>query len=265
MNVNKFKGIIMTIFIIGVIITFIVVCNSNVNKRSKEYKTINDIVDVALNSTGNVMVYIGGSDCNECAMQSYQMRLFLSDYDLEYYYINLDGISKSDRDDVLSKLELDKNIKFPTIAIYQNGDLIVSQSGLVGTNSMYNLFKNHNLITPNPLKLNYLTLTQYIEKVETGSFVLAVGSMKSEESIQFEEVLWQISEENNIDISFIYVSNLTKLEGELFESKLKNFDDFNVSIPSLLLVSNGNIENGLTGLFDKENYVEFLKENGIIK
>ena len=265
MTINKVKSVFLIFFMIGISIVLIFIAGSNGKKKNEEYETINNIADVALNSTGTIMVYLGGTTCEDCMIQSYQMRLFLSDYDLEYYYINLDGLSNSNTKKILSKLGLSEDINLPTIAIYEDGNLTVSQSGLVGTNSLYNLFKNHNLISDKKLKMNYLSITKYVEKIEEGTFTLAVGSMKSSESIEFEETLWEIVDEYNADFNFIYVSNLNKAEGNLFESKLENFSEYGVSIPSLLLVRNGKIENALIGLFTKEDYVEFLQENGIIE
>lgn len=265
MKINKLKKIVLALFVIGVIIILFLITNLNGKREDEEYEIINNIADLALNSNETIMVYVGGVSCEECALQSYQMKLFLKEYDLEYYYINLEGISKSDSKKILKKLNLSEDVSLPTIAIYENGKLTTSQSGLVGTNSLYNLLKNHGLIAEKPLNMNYLTITKYVEKIESGSFVLAVGSMKSKESMKFEEILWQVIDEYNIDLNFIYVSNLNKLEGELFESKLKNFNEYDVSIPTLLLVSDGKIENALIGLFEKENYVEFLRENDIIK
>lgn len=265
MTVNKVKSFCLIIFIVGISIVLVFIANSNGKKKEKEYKTINNIADVALNSIGTTMIYLGSSNCEDCLKQSYQMKLFLSDYDLEYYYINLDGISNINVKKVLSKLGLSEEIKFPTIAIYEDGDLKVSQSGLVGTNSLYNLFKKHDLISDKNLKISYLSISKYVEKIEAGTFILAVGSMKSSESIEFEEILWELADEYNVDLNFIYASNLNKREGELFESKIKNFDEYDVSIPSLLIVKDGKIENALIGLFTKEDYIEFLHENGIIE
>lgn len=265
MENNKSKKVLLIMFLIFIIVPLILVFIIKIYNENKEYKAINNIVDVVLNNTGNHMVYIGGEKCEDCSMQSYQMKLFLSEYDLGYYYISLDSVSKFHANNILEKLGLDTESVLPTIAIYNDGNIKVSQSGLVGTNSLYNLFKDNNLISEEPLKMNYLTISSYVDKVNESNVILALGSMKSEQSLLFEEYLWGISSEYNVDINFLYISNLNKLEGNLFESKLKNFNEYNLEIPSLLIVDNGVIRAASTGLKETKEYVEFLQENDIIE
>lgn len=266
MTINKVKGIVLTIFAIALVTVLIVIATANNKKSSEEYEIIDDIADVALNSTGAVMLYFGSESCEECVLQGYQMKLFLSNYGLQYYYVNLDGISKSESKEILSKLSLNEDISFPTIAIYENGELSVTQSGLTGTNSLYNTFKDYDLIEDKGLKLDYLTLIKYVEKVEGDTFALAVGSMKSQESMEFEEVLWEVADEYGTDISFIYASNLSKIEGELFESKLYNLEDYDLTIPSLLIISKNRIKNVLTDeATTKDDVVIMLKAYELIE
>ena len=264
-KLNKIKKNLMIIFVLVIIIVVVALYAIKADKEAKEYAVINDIVKVALNSEGTNMIYIGGKNCENCDMQAYQMKMFLSEYKISYYYISIDSISDSKARKVLKDLGLDTSIELPTIAIYKDGNISVSQSGLVGTNSLYNLFKNNNLIRDEKLKLNYLTITTYVEKVAEDNVVLALGSMKSEKSIIFEEILWNLATENQLDINFLYTSNLNQSEGKLFESKISNFDDYELAVPSLIVVNNGVIKDALIGLYDAEDYLDFLKENDIIK
>lgn len=268
MKNNKLKNIKLVglaVFVSSIVIIFCVIFGIKICDNLKEYKTIDGIVDEVLNSTGDIMVYIGGKDCEKCSMQSYQMRLFISEFNLSYYYISLDSISNANAKKVLTKLGLDSSTEIPTIAIYKEGNISVSQSGLVGTKNLYNLLKNNGLINEGDLKLNYLTITNYVEKIEEKSVVLALGSMKSEDSIFFEEYLWEIADKYDININFLYASNLSQLEGDLFESKLLNFNNYDLKIPSLMIIDNGYIRDALVDLYSVDDYVVFLQENGIIR
>lgn len=237
----------------------------NYQKDKEEYKIVDSIIDKVLNSDEPNVVYIAPSKCEECNLQTYQMKLLVEKYSLDYYYINLENLSASHIKKVFSRLGIEKNTKTSTIAVFKNNELDDYLVGIDSINRLFNMLKKYDILSSDKLPINYLNLSTYVEKIEENQMILAIGSYKDEYSIQVEELLWNIASEYNIDINFIHLINLTQIEGELFESKIVNFDDSEVVVPSLLLIENQSIVDLITGVAEEEEYVEFFRENGIIE
>lgn len=259
---NKTEKIAFGIIIALAVLSIFLI---NFTKGNKEYKVIESIIDEVTNSEGVRMVYLASSDCEECELQKYQMKNLIQNYGLDYYYINLDELSNYKINSIYKKLDLEVSKDVPTIAIYNNGKLTTSLTGITGINRLHSMLVDETILDENELSLNYLTINSYVDKMKTDKLVLALGNYRNVDSNSFEEILWHIVSEYGVEINFIYLSDLTESEGKLFESKIINFDDYNLKIPSLLIIENQKIIDNKIELTEETDYVEFLKENGIIK
>lgn len=232
--------------------------------QNKEYKVINNIIDRVTSSSNNEVIYISSSNCDECDLQTYQFKLLVDDYNFKYYYINLDKISNFKRKKIFKKIGLENNNFIPTVAIFKDGKLDSSLTGVTGINRLYRLLKDYGFLNDKKLPLNYLNITNYASKLEEEKVILALGSYVVSESNQFEQVLWDINNTYDIDINFLYLADLSESDGKLFEQKIANINEFDMDIPALLIIENGSIKNAIFGLKESEEYVEFLTENDII-
>ncbi|HPF82552.1 MAG TPA: thioredoxin family protein [Bacilli bacterium] len=252
------------IFLIIILLGIVMILTINSNKITKRYKNIEKIVENINNSTDLKMVYIASNNCDECKLQSYQLKMLIKEYNIEYYYIDLNKISEARSKNIYEKLDLEVVTKSPTIAIYKDSKLVDSLIGLTGTNKLYKLLENNNIIVNKKLPINYLNLSSYVDILNNEKVIIGMGNYTSSYSNSFEEILFEINDEYDIDINFIYLNDLSESEGNLFESKINNFDEMNLKVPSLIIVENNEITDKIIGLSSKEEYVEFLKNNGII-
>lgn len=252
------------IFWIIVIICLSIIIFLSYQKDNEEYKIIDNIINEVLNSKETNVVYIAPSKCEECNLQTYQMKLLVDKYGLTYYYINLKNLSSNHVRKIFSRLNLEKNTDMPTIAVFKNNKLDNNLVGIGSIAKLFNMLNNYGILSHDKLPINYLNLTSYVEKIKENRIVLAIGSYKDEYSIQVEEMLWNLASDYSIDINFIHLIDLTQIEGELFESKISNFADTEVIVPSVLLIENQSIIDKIDGVSEEEEYIEFFRKNGII-
>lgn len=252
-----FFGIVIVCSLLIIFLSF--------RKQDGEYKVIDNIINEVINSEEPKVVYINPSNCEECNYQTYQMKLLVKNSGLNYYYINLKSLSKNKIKKVYSKLKINDSKNLPTIAVYKDKKLDNSIVGITGINKLFNMLNDHNILNSDKPPINYLNLTTYVDKIEEDNILLAIGSYKDNYSNQVEETLWDIAINYNIDINFIYLYDLTPTEGKLFESKIHNFNDTEVVIPSLLLIRNHKIVDMVDGFKVESDYVEFLQRNGIME
>lgn len=253
-----------SIFGIVIIIAIVTVAIIGYNRGYKSYREIEKVVDKVLNSDGTQIIYVEPDDCEECNLQRYQMKKLVKDNELAYYYVNLKSLAKYKVNDIYERLGLSIDKTKPTIAIYEDGKIKSSLTGVTGINRLYSLLKQYDLISNKKLSLNYITLSSYIEKVKQEKIIIAIGNYFIADSNSFEEILWSIADKYNVEVNFIYVPDLSQSEGQLFQSKIENFSDTELYVPSLIIVENNNITDSLVGLKDESAYVELFKNNGII-
>lgn len=252
------------IFGIVIVVAIVAIAIIGYNRGYKSYRTIENIIDEVLESDGTKIIYIEPDNCEECELQRYQLKELVKNNELAYYYINLEKLAKYKVNDVYKRLNLSVDKTKPTIGIYEDGKIKSSLTGVTGINRLYSLLKQYDFVNNNELSLNYITLSSYIERLNQGKMVLAIGNYFVADSNSFEEILWDIASNYQIEINFVYVPDLSKSEGKLFQSKIENFDDTELYVPSLIIVENNKIVDSLVGLKDKDAYVELFKNNGII-
>lgn len=234
------------------------------SKQNNNIKIINNIIDTVLNSNGSSMIYIAKSDSEDYKAQLQHFKLLVDEYGLNYYYINLDNLSTYKQKDIYKRLGIGNDVYNTITIIYEDGKLKNSIVGITGFSRLYNVLKENDLVVEKELPLSYLNTTNFVDKLDETRIVLGVGSYQSNYSNDFERILWNIKKEYNIEIKFLYLCDLSESEGDLFESKIKNFKEFEIKVPSLMLIENGTLESAVIGLTSEEEYVEFLKEYDII-
>lgn len=266
---NKVSKIVFAIIVI-ISIAFIIFYS--LNKDNKNMETINKIVKTVKASNTEVMLYVGSSDCEACDLQGPQMSLLLSNYDFEYYYVDFNEISTtSGKTNFIKSLGVDTTVDFstPNILIYKNGKIISQTSGLTSVNKIFDVLQENSIIeNTEKMPVNYLTLTSFTELTEDNSeHVVMLGSAASEASNSAQEIIWNIAKEKNITIDYLMLNDLSETEGATFEKKLSYYSsgENTVTLPTMLIIKNGEVISVLADLQTSDSYIEFLTENGIIE
>lgn len=256
---KKFSNILICVLVllISILGVYKLIKNNNV------YKEIIFNIEQYMDMGGTNMLYLTKlENCEECELQKYQIKKLVSDNNLQFSYINLNGISNTKIKKIYKKIGISKDSILPTIVVYKDKKLASSLSGISGFNRVHNFLLDEGLIK-SALPLNYLNIISYGNKINS-KLVLAIGNYYNTLSNSVEEILWNIYKEQNLDISFIYTIDLLESEIDLFESKLINLSEYQLTIPGLYIIDNGKIIAALNNEVDESKYLSFLKEYGII-
>ncbi len=260
------------VFAVIVIACFMFILIYSLNKTNENMKTVNQIVDTVLAADTETMLYVGSSECEACDLQAAQMSLLLSNYDFQYYYVDFNEIpTTSAKTKFIKDIGVDTSEDFstPTIVIYKDGKIIDQTSGLTSINKIFTTLQKNNIIkAEDSLPVNYLSLSSFTDLTENNSKqVVMIGSAAEVTSNSAQEIIWNIVKDKNIKINYLMLNDLSKEEGASFEKKLNFYsaDGNEVTIPTMLIIENGQVTNSLAELQDSDTYIDFLTKNGIIE
>jgi len=265
---SKESKIVFAVIIIACLIFILVY---SLKKTNENMKIVNQIVETVLAADTETMLYVGSSDCDACDLQGSQMSLLLENYDFEYYYVDFNEIpTTSDKTKFIESIGVDTSEDFstPTILIYKDGEIVSQTSGLTSINKIFNALQKNSIInSEDSLPVNYLSLSSFITLTEDNTKqVVMIGSAAEVDSNSAQEIIWNIAQENNVKINYLMLNDLSEAEGATFEKSLDFYavDDNTVTIPSMLIIENGQVTNFIADLQDSDTYIAFLTENGII-
>jgi len=265
---GKESKIVFSIIVIACLVFILVY---SLNKTNENMKTVNQIVDTVKKADTETMLYVGSSDCEACDLQGSQMSLLLENYDFEYYYVDFNEIPTTSAKTKFIKdigVDTSKDFSTPTILIYKDGKIISQTSGLTSINKIFNTLQKNSIISSeDALPVNYLSLSSFINLTEDNTKqVVMIGSAAEADSNSAQEIIWDIAKENNVNINYLMLNDLSKVEGATFEKTLDFYavDNNTVAIPSMLIIENGQVINFIADLQDSDTYIAFLQENGII-
>ncbi len=109
-----------------------------------------------------------------------------------------------------------------------------------------------------------ISLDEYFELYNSSEESLVfIGSSSCGYSAIAEPIVSGIAYEEKLDIYYLNVYEFSQEEGKRFISSNQKLEDFGT--PMLLLVGNESIKDLVDQLTDKRHYLEFLKNNNLIK
>lgn len=221
----------------------------------------------------NNIIYMGRPTCSNC--QSFQPKLdrFAEDYDFEYLYINTDEIGNKTIEKILAKAGI-KSSEFgtPYTIITKNGKVIDKQIGDVAKEeNLFTLLQKNGFISANEEyddnnNLTYITPTDFVGIVKDSKrSVIVIGQTTCGYCSQARPILSEIVKEQSVEINYIDYDTLTATDQQQVVGSLEYLQKNNWGTPLLLVVENNALIKQLEGATTKENYIKFLKENGVIK
>lgn len=254
------------VFLIIIVLLLVVMIIPSIKKKNERFKAIDEMIAQIVENEETTMLYINSSECKECNFQVSQMSLLISEYNLGYYYIDMDGVSNSKKKDIYKKLGI-KDITIPSIQIYKEGKLEDELKGINSVKTIFDFIKENAIINKeSELVINYINFDEYKKIIRSSEKTLIlIGSFTDEYSNQAQTILWKLSKEKEITINYFILTDLTEKEGAEFEKTLDYYEENEVKIPDLLLVSNSKVLHSMTGLGSKNEYIDFLIDNLIIE
>lgn len=253
------------LIIVGVVVFSILGIFGFALTESKASEAIYNNFEAAFNGTENKLVYLGSSTCGYCQLLNPSLEDMKERYDFDYLYIDVSEISSGYLKKILSQLEL-TSLGTPYLAIVSNGEIVDTQNGYSDYDITFKFLKDNKIIGEDQeLLLNYIGYDEYDKLLNSDKKnVIVVGQSTCSYCVQAKVTLNDIVEENDITINYLNISYLTEEEGEKFESSLDYFEN-SWGTPIMMIVQDGKLVDIIEQYVDKDEYVEFLEENGVIK
>ena len=266
-NEESKRGYILLVMTVVAILSIVL---STVITNVRSHKIIEE-VEKLKNSSEAKAVYIMRDGCGYCELNKNNIASIKEEYNFEYYNVNTTKLVKKDIDKLISILEITED-KFgtPHMAVFKDGKVVASLSGLKTYDITFNFLKENGLIaTDSKLYLNYLDFKGYkkaISSSENQAIVLA-SSTCGHCANEHPELI-KIAKETGAKINYAYLDYMFNSQEEYdeFLSSLKWFsENSNFGTPTTLIVKNKEVKSYLVGYRAQAEMTEFLKENGIVK
>lgn len=259
---NESKKILI---VVGVVVFAVLGIFGFALTESKASEKMYNDFEAAFNGNENKLVYIGSSTCGYCQLLNPSLEDMKERYQFDYLYIDAAEISSGYLKKILAKLEL-SNLGTPYLAVVSNGKVVDTQNGYSDYDITFEFLQDNKIIAEDQeLLLNYIDYEEYEKLLKSDEKnVIVVGQSTCSYCVQAKITLNEIVEENDITINYLNISYLTEEEGEKFESSLDYFED-SWGTPIMMIVKDGKIVDIIEQYVEKDEYVEFLEENGVIE
>ncbi len=265
MNENKRMYILIGVVIAFIAIVVVSIISSNIKNKEIYEEFIEDFT-----SDEKEVVFLERPTCSYCQLTSPIMESLSSKYDFDYNDINTDDINSSTLTKILDKLGVSSDdFGTPYIAIVQDGKVVSAQPGYAEEVDMFKFFQNNGVIDEDEeFKeiLNYVDYSTYKDLIASSEPQLVVMVQTGcGACISAKPVLEEISEENDITINALNITNLSSEDSENLSSTLDYLSKNDWGTPLLLIVKNNQVIDASSGYLDKDTYEIFLKKYGFIK
>ena len=253
------------LIVVGVVVFAVLGIFGFALTESKASEKMYNDFEAAFNGSENKLVYIGSSTCGYCQLLNPSLEDMKERYQFDYLYIDAAEISSGYLKKILAKLEL-SSLGTPYLAVVSNGKVVDTQNGYSDYDITFEFLQNNKIIAEDQeLLLNYIDYEEYEKLLKSDEKnVIVVGQSTCSYCVQAKITLNEIVEENDITINYLNISYLTEEEGEKFESSLDYFED-SWGTPIMMIVKDGKIVDIIEQYVEKDEYVEFLEENGVIE
>lgn len=215
MNEARKKGIILVI--IGAILATLLVglfVYNDVMPMIEKNKESNKIIEAfykKYNAKERNIIYYAKDDCSYCKLQTPILDEIAEEYDLKYYYINSNKLTKKDIKKITNELDI-KN-ETPITIIVEDGEVVDTQVGYLDGSAYTEFLKKNS----ENLKQGTIEIAQESEKA-----IVDVETLKKTNSdiIETLDALIQIHDEGTKKRSAAEIE-LQKIEKELKDKLVK--------------------------------------------
>lgn len=261
------------IIVLGCAIAFLVLIGLMYYVGVQKGKDLMKDFDSAYNGSEAKIIYVGRPTCGYCNQLKPILDEMTEQYELEYVYVNTDDISDDQLSYVINTLEFDEE-KFgtPSLAIVKDGKKIAEQLGATDEEGLLEFLKDGGLVdesakleddTPNLTKIDYDGYEKLLNSDE--KFVVVLGQTGCGACNSAKPVLDAVAEKHSIEINWLNLTNMSSDDGASLMSSLEYFEDSSISTPTVLIIQDKEVVDSLESATDEEGYIDFFKENKLIK
>lgn len=262
MNESK-KIIIVGVFIL---LTLSLIPLSNLSAKEKAKKIM-----IAYNSLFNEeetnIVVFGQTGCTACEQYVPVIDAVTEKYKIEYYYLDITKISKSQAEEALEKvgLELD-TLGTPHTVIITKGEKTDEINGVVDRTTLTNKLIDNGIIVAEkkqPLLVDYETFKEAYKA--KGKHILVKAASWCPHCINLQSTAETLRDYYDFDMYFLHQDTLTTEEAKDYKKFGKDIEALNCGYPLIMITENGKIIDSNCGGLDSTSLYNYLKEYEIIE
>lgn len=282
MSKEKKKTIIFTV-VLSVVALVLIFCFLFMELRqngiigSTESSKIIEQFNKNYNSKDRKVIYYSSSTCSYCELQTPILETVAEDYNIEYYSIDSNELSNSQRNEVLKKLDIEHAT--PTTVIVENGKVIAKQVGYADGSALVAFFVENKIVPEDAVYSaeKYITFINYDEyknlirndKVN----IIVIGQTTCSHCIAIKPALNSVAEDYNLTINYLNLTDLTQEESNKFFDSLKKIEyndpdflkDGSFGTPLTLIVEDGKVKKYISGARTISQLVREFTKAGLIE
>ena len=268
LTITILSGIMAVLLISFFIITVII------QSKDGNSKIMNDFEKV-FNSKERSVIYYASSQCSYCELETPILETIAEDYDMEYLYIDSIKLSKSQREEILKKLNIEQST--PTTVIVEKGKVIDTQVGYAAGKEYVDFFKESGMLPKDAVYskeqyINFIDYEDYKKMISEGTNIIVIGQTGCSHCTAIKPALNAVAKEYNITINYLNLTDMDQdIQTEFFDS-LKDIEyndpdfleDGSFGTPLTLIISDGKVKGYISGERTTSQLAKDLKKYGII-
>lgn len=268
LTITILSGIMAVLLISFFIITVIM------QSKDGNSKIMNDFEKV-FNSKERSVIYYASSQCSYCELETPILETIAEDYDMEYLYIDSIKLSKSQREEILKKLNIEQST--PTTVIVEKGKVIDTQVGYAAGKEYVDFFKESGMLPKDAVYskeqyINFIDYEDYKKMISEGTNIIVIGQTGCSHCTAIKPALNAVAKEYNITINYLNLTDMDQdIQTEFFDS-LKDIEyndpdfleDGSFGTPLTLIISDGKVKGYISGERTTSQLAKDLKKYGII-
>lgn len=242
----------------------------------KETKKVMSEFDKYYNSKERAMIYYASSKCSYCELQAPVLETIVEDYDLEYLEIDSSTLGYKQREEILTKLDIEQAT--PTTVIVEKGKVVDVAEGYMDGTEFVEFLIDNKLLPDDALysKESDLTFIDYqdyedlITQKETQ--IIVIGQTTCSHCIAIKPTLNSIAKDYDLTINYLNITKISEDEYTSFSESLKTIEyndpdfieDGSFGTPLTLIVKDGKVIDYISGQRTKSQLVREFKKSGLI-
>ena len=276
-KVDNKNNVFIIVILLVVLLAFLLfgilkISSSNNNNIMKQFEE-------KYNSNTMQILFYNDSKNNDDATdleRSYLIQLG-KDYNIDFFDLDISKLSKKDKEEIDNKLGVSGEI--PSIIIVKDKKIVAVQEGFIESHNLVSLLIKLKLLDKdskykNIDNLTFIDYDKYNEIIKSkDNAIIVVGKAACKYCESIKPIFNNISKAYKTDIYYLDLSDLkqesaTKFFEEIVkqgyeDEELKEEGMFNT--PTVLVVKKGKIDSYIQNARTLEEYIEYLKENKMIK
>lgn len=282
MSKEKKKTITVTV-ILAVIALVLIVCFVFVELRqngiigSVESSEIMKGFNKSYNSKDRKVIYYASSTCGYCELQKPILETVAEDYDIEYYSIDTNELSTSQRKKIIEKLEIEGAT--PAIAIVEDGKVVAQHTGYLDGSKLIKFFKENKVVPEDAIyskekNITFINYDEYKSLIRNDKTnIIVIGAASCGNCTAIKPALNSVAEDYNLTINYLDLDALTQEENNNFFESLKKIEynepdfvnDGSFGTPTTLIVVDGKVQRYVVGAKTISQLVREFTKAGLIE